>query len=83
MVWALYQLVAASADTVTAAAFTQSNPLILAGWSLVLSAALVRLDLSRRHEVAMLNNLGVVTSHAVILGTVPAIVMETTVAVLR
>ena len=79
----LYLLIAASADREMAAAFTQGNPVVLMGWTLALTAALVRVDLQRRHEVALLNNLGVFTSHAVTVGVVPALVMETALAILR
>lgn len=85
MVLALYVFVAASSrrSPDVAAAFTNGNPLVLAGWALALSAALVRVDLYRRHEVALLNNLGVITSHATLLGTLPAVVMETAMAIVR
>lgn len=81
---ALYTFIAASAGgSPEVAAFTNGSPGILAAWTVVLSAALVRLDLSRRHEVSLLNNLGVLTAHAIILGTLPAVVMEAAMAVLR
>lgn len=83
MVKALYMVIASSSDGETAAAFTNGGPLILAAWTLVLSVALVRVDLYRRHEVALLNNLGVITSHAILLGTVPAVVMEIALAIVR
>lgn len=83
MVLALYLLIAASADRETTAAFTQGNPLLLTGWTLALTTVLVRVDLHRRHEVALLNNLGVITSHAVTLGIVPALVLETALTILR
>jgi hypothetical protein len=78
---ALYLVIASSVDHETATAFTTGSPIILAGWTLVLSAALVRVDLYRRHEVALLNNLGVMTSHAILLGTLPAVVMEVAMAI--
>jgi hypothetical protein len=83
MVMALYLLVAASVDRETAAAFTTGNALVEMVWTLALTAALVRLDLSRRREEALLNNLGVITWHAAILGTLPAVSMETALVVLR
>lgn len=82
-VQALYLVIASSADQETAAAFTHGNPTILAVWTVVLSAALVRLDLYRRHEIDLLNNLGVPTSHVILLGVLPAVVMETATAILR
>lgn len=82
---ALYRFIAASAgrDSEMAAALTHGSPVILAAWTVVLSAILIRFDLYRRHEVTLLNNLGVLTSHVVLLGTVPAVVMETAVTILR
>jgi hypothetical protein len=76
MVRALYMAIAAMADAETAAAFTHGNPAVLTGWTLALSVALVLVDLHRRREVTLLNNLGVFTSHAVMLGAVPAVVLE-------
>ena len=83
MVMALYAAIAASTDAETAAAFTQGNPLILTGWTLALSLALVRLDIHRRHEIALLNNLGVFMTHAVAIGAVPTAIIEFTLAVAR
>ena len=83
IVLAIYRLVAASADRETAAAFTAGNPFILAIWTLALSASLVRVDLFRRREIDLLNNLGVTTTHAVVIGTLPAIVMESAMTMLR
>jgi hypothetical protein len=84
MVVALYMFIGASSDDrETVAAFTQGSPTILAIWTLALSVVLIVFDLHRRHEVMLLNNLGVVTAHAVLLGTVPSVVMETGMAILR
>ena len=84
-VMALYMFIAASArrSPDVAAAFTNGNAIVLAGWTVVLSAVIVRFDLYRRHEIALLNNLGVLTWHAIVLGTLPAVVMETTLAIVR
>lgn len=85
MVVALNLFIAASArrDLEITRVFTQINPAVLAAWTLALSVALIRVDLYRRHEVALLNNLGVITSHAVALGIVPAVVTEVAMAILR
>jgi hypothetical protein len=40
------------------------------------SSTLLLVDLHRRKELALLHNLGIVTSQAVVVGTVPAIIME-------
>ena len=82
---ALYTFIAASArrSPDVASAFTAGSPIILTAWTIALSTVLVRLDLHRRQEIAMLHNLGVLTSHAILLGLLPAIVMEAAMAVLR
>lgn len=76
MVVALFAAIRGMADRETAALFTQANPLVLAGWTLALSSILLNFDLHRRHEVSLLNNLGVTVSHAVTVGTVPAFQAE-------
>ena len=80
----LYMFIGDSAgrDSEMAAALTNGSPVILAAWTLVLSAVLIRFDLYRRHEVALLNNLGVLTTHVVILGALPAAVIETALVIL-
>lgn len=80
---ALYLAIAASADREIAAAFTNGSSLILAIWTLVLSAAIVRIDFYRRHEVVLLHNLGVIIWQAMLMGTLPAVVMETVMAIVR
>ena len=79
----LFLFIASSVDRETAAAFTQGNPFVLTGWTLALTAALVWVDLYRRQEVFLLANLGVIIPHAVLIGTIPAMVMETVWALLR
>ena len=84
MVVAVYLFIGAGlADRETVDAFTQGSPAILAVWTPALAMVLIVFDLHRRHEVMLLNNLGVVTAHAVLLGTVPSVVMETAMAMLR
>ena len=82
---ALYRFIADSAgrDSEVAAALTNGSPMILAAWTLVLSATLMRLDLYRRQEVALMHNLGIVTSNLILVGVVPAIVMESAMVILR
>jgi hypothetical protein len=46
-------------------------------WVLVVSASLIHLDLHRRKETMLLNNLGVTTIQAVCVGTIPALMFET------
>ena len=44
--------------------------------TMVVAAALILVDLHRRKELMLLNNLGVATSHAVFIGSIPALVFE-------
>ena len=44
--------------------------------AVVVAAALVLVDLHRRKELMLLNNLGIATSHAVFIGSMPALVFE-------
>ena len=46
-------------------------------WVLAVSASLIHLDLHRRKELMLANNLGVTTVHAMMIGTIPALLFET------
>jgi hypothetical protein len=48
---------------------------LLPWWTLGISPALVLVDLHRRREVVLLGNLGVITGHAVLVGTIPAFLL--------
>jgi hypothetical protein len=50
---------------------------VLPVWAVAVSASLVHLDLHRRKELMFLNNLGVATSQAVFIGSIPALLFET------
>ena len=52
-------------------------------WVVVMSPAVVLVDLQRRKEIALLHNLGVTTRSAVAVGTVPAVLLEVVVAVVK
>ena len=45
-------------------------------WAFVMSVSLMLVDLLRRKELVLLNNLGVATAGAVMVGVLPAIVGE-------
>ena len=62
-----------------------SNPAssLLPAWVLVMTAILTLVDLHRRKEVVLLHNLGIRTSHAVALVTLPAIAAEALLVMLR
>ena len=50
---------------------------MLPAWVVAVSASLVHLDLHRRKELMLVNNLGVATAQAVVIGTIPALLFET------
>lgn len=70
-------------DIVGAGDLALGTNTVVAVWAVVMAAALVLLDLHRRHEIALLNNLGVTTSSAVVLGALPSAVMETCIQLLQ
>ena len=45
-------------------------------WTLVASSTLLLVDLHRRKELSLLHNLGVATHQAVVIGTLPAVILE-------
>jgi len=56
---------------------------IMSFWGVVITAALVLVDLHRRKEVMLLHNLGVTTQHAILVGTIPAVMLEILMTALR
>ena len=60
---------------VLAAVSDPSSPLLPA-WAVVMTATLVLVDLHRRKELALLHNLGITTSSAVVVAATPAIGLE-------
>ena len=59
-----------------AAAVSEGGGVLVPLWTIAVSSTLLLVDLHRRKEFALLHNLGIVTSQAVVVGTVPAIIME-------
>ena len=49
---------------------------LLSLWALVMTGSLMLVDLHRRRELALLQNLGVSTFHAVVVATMPALLLE-------
>jgi hypothetical protein len=49
---------------------------ILPAWAIVISACLVYADLRRRKELVLLHNLGVATRNAILIGTLPSVLIE-------
>jgi len=60
---------------VLAAVSDPASPL-LPVWVIVMTASLTLVDLHRRKELALLHNLGIATSTAVLVATLPAIAVE-------
>jgi hypothetical protein len=57
-------------------AVQMSDIAVSPGATIVVVAALVLTDLHRRKETLLLRNLGVTTSHAVLVGSIPALLIE-------
>lgn len=55
---------------------------MLSAWIVVITASLTLVDLHRRRELALLHNLGISTSQAVMIAALPAIVLEVLVVML-
>ena len=49
---------------------------IVAMWTILMAATLTILDLRRRNEVSLLNNLGVTAARAVFVATLPSAIVE-------
>ena len=62
---------------VLSAAGAHGGGAMLPVWALAASASLVHIDLHRRKELMLVKNLGVTTAHAVVIGTIPALLFET------
>lgn len=62
--------------TLASVSSTESEGLLLSGWVVVMTSGLTLIDLHRRRELALLHNLGITTPHAVMLATLPGIVLE-------
>jgi hypothetical protein len=75
---AMFIAAAANLDAVSATDIALGTNVVLATWRVIMSAALVLVDLYRRHELALLSNLGVTTASAVALGVIPAGLIEVT-----
>jgi hypothetical protein len=56
-------------------ALTGTN-IFIAIWTILMAVAITRLDLQRRHEVSLLNNLGVSAVNAIAIGVLPALAIE-------
>lgn len=89
VVWLLARIAAiatlAWAESIGGAATTRTaegDVVLLPLWTLLVSPMLLLFDLRRRKELMLLQNLGVATSQAVIIGTLPAVVLESLVLML-
>ena len=57
--------------------------LMLSFWAVAITTALVLVDLHRRREVMLLNNLGVTTQQAIVVSTIPAVILEVLLGLVR
>jgi len=55
----------------------------LPAWSLPACAALALVDLRRRKELVLLHNLGVHTANAIAVASIPAVLIEATIMLVR
>lgn len=74
---------AAAVNRVPGAEQTVAPGAIMSFWGVVITAALVLVDLQRRKELMLLHNLGVTTQHATLVGTTPAVTLEVLLTALR
>ena len=82
-IWLLARILAiatlAWAESIGGASTTRSpegDVVLLPLWTLLVSPMLVLFDLRRRKELTLLHNLGVATGQAVLIGTLPAVILE-------
>lgn len=84
-IWIVSRLMAMSVFAMAAAAggddFSPTG-LMINGWSVVMTAGLVLLDLHRRKELMLLKNLGIRVSSAMLIGTIPGAVAESVLVML-
>ena len=73
---ALWLFARLMAIAVLSSAGVDSRGVVLPVWTLAVSASLVHLDLHRRKELMLLNNIGVATGSAVFVGSWPAFLFE-------
>ena len=64
------------AASMNPAAAGPPSPILIASWAITVCALLLLIDLRRRKELMLLHNLGVTTTTAVSLGTLPAVAFE-------
>jgi len=73
---ALWFFARVMAIAVLSSAGVAGGGVVLPVWTLAVSASLVHVDLHRRKELMLLNNIGVATGNAVIIGSLPALLFE-------
>jgi hypothetical protein len=72
ILWAL-----ARVSVIVVFAMAEISPIqLLAFWSVLATSALLLVDLNRRKELILLHNLGITTLSAVLIGSLPAVVLE-------
>lgn len=76
VLWILARLMA-TAMIVYASAESGASGLVVPVWTLLVLPGLMLADLWRRKELVLIHNLGITTPVAVIVGSTPALVLET------
>ena len=72
-IWFFARLMAIA---VLSSAGVAGGGVVLPVWTLAVSASLVHIDLHRRKELMLLNNIGVASGNAVFIGSLPALLLE-------
>lgn len=78
--WLFARFVAVAVISAAKAQGFDTGDALIPVWVLLISPALVLIDLQRRKEIALLHNLGVTTRFAVAIGCVPSVLLEAVVA---
>ena len=73
---ALWFFARVMAIAVLSSAGVAGGGVVLPVWTLAVSASLIHIDLHRRKELILLNNIGVGTGNAVFVGSLPALLLE-------
>ena len=72
-IWFFARLMAIA---VLSSAGVAGGGVVLPVWTLAVSASLVHIDLHRRKELMLVNNMGVASGNAVFIGSLPAFLLE-------
>lgn len=76
ILWILSRLVAVGVIAVAASGSGGASAVLVPLWTMTMCAVLFIVDLHRRREVLLLQNLGITKGGAVAIGALPAILLE-------